>query len=135
MPRSLGALPAGVPKNRLGLATWVTDKKNPLTARTIVNRIWEQFFGQGIAETLEDMGTQGIPPTHRELLDHLSWKLMYEYNWDLKKLMKEILLSATYRQDSKLDKEAVEKDLLINSMQEVPVFVYRQSRCATRHWW
>lgn len=110
VPRSLGALPAGAPKNRLGLAAWVTDKKNPLTARTIVNRIWEQFFGQGIAETLEDMGTQGIPPTHRELLDHLSWKLMHVYNWDLKKLMKEILLSATYRQDSKLDKEAIAKD-------------------------
>jgi hypothetical protein len=110
VPRSLGALPAGTPKNRLGLAAWVTDKKNPLTARTIVNRIWEQFFGQGIAETLEDMGTQGIPPTHRELLDHLSWKLMHAYNWDLKKLMKEILLSATYRQDSKLDKEAIAKD-------------------------
>lgn len=110
VPRSLGALPAGAPKNRLGLAAWITDKKNPLTARTIVNRIWEQFFGQGMAETLEDMGTQGIPPTHRELLDHLAWKLMYEYNWDLKKLMKEILLSATYRQDSKMDKDAIAKD-------------------------
>lgn len=110
VPRSLGSLPAGVPNNRLGLARWVTDKKNPLTARTIVNRIWEQFFGQGIAETLEDLGTQGLPPTHRELLDHLSWKLMYEYNWDLKKLMKEMVLSATYRQDSKLDKTVSAKD-------------------------
>jgi len=95
----------------MGLAMWVTDKKNPLTARTIVNRIWEQFFGQGIAETLEDLGTQGLPPTHKTLLDHLAWKFMNEYNWDLKKLIKEIALSATYRQDSKLNKEASEKDL------------------------
>ncbi|MEO8174689.1 MAG: DUF1553 domain-containing protein, partial [Sediminibacterium sp.] len=110
VPRSLGSLPAGAPHDRMGLAIWVTDKKNPLTSRAIVNRIWEQFFGQGIAETLEDLGTQGLPPTHKALLDHLSWKFMNEYNWDLKKLMKEIVLSATYRQESKLDKNASEKD-------------------------
>lgn len=110
VPRSLGTLPANAPHNRMGLAMWITDKKNPLTSRTIVNRIWEQFFGQGIAETLEDLGTQGLPPTHRALLDHLSWKLMNEYNWDLKKLMKEIVMSATYQQDSKLGKDAVDKD-------------------------
>ena len=111
VPAYLGGLPAGSARNRLSMAKWLTDKKNPLVSRTIVNRIWEQFFGQGIAETLEDMGTQGIPPTHRELLDHLSWKLMNEYQWDLKKLMKEMVMSATYRQDSKLDKEAETKDL------------------------
>lgn len=111
VPASLGRLPNNAPRNRLGMAMWLTDKKNPLTSRTIVNRIWEQFFGQGIAETLEDMGTQGIPPTHRELLDYLSWKLMNEYQWDLKKLMKHIVMSATYRQSSTLDKEAVTKDL------------------------
>lgn len=110
VPQSLGRLPANAPRNRMGLAMWITDKKNPLTARTIVNRIWEQFFGQGIAETLEDLGTQGIQPTHKELLDHLSWKLMHEYNWDLKKLMKEMVLSATYRQDAKMSKETQEKD-------------------------
>jgi hypothetical protein len=110
VPVSLGSLPSTVPSNRLGLAMWLTDKKNPLVSRTIVNRIWEQFFGQGIAETLEDLGTQGIQPTHKELLDHLSWKLMNTYHWDLKKLMKEILLSATYRQESKLSKELLEKD-------------------------
>ncbi|MEI7628304.1 MAG: DUF1553 domain-containing protein [Bacteroidota bacterium] len=110
VPASLGGLPSNAPKNRLGMAMWLTDKKNPLVSRTIVNRIWEQFFGIGIAETLEDMGTQGIPPTHRELLDYMSWKLMYVYHWDLKKLIKEITLSAMYRQDSKLNKEAKEKD-------------------------
>lgn len=110
VPASLGGLPADAPKNRLGMAMWLTNKKNPLVSRTIVNRIWEQFFGIGIAETLEDMGTQGIAPTHRELLDYLAWKLMYVYNWDLKKLIKEIAMSATYQQDSKLNKEAIEKD-------------------------
>jgi len=110
VPHTLNPLPDNAPQNRLGLAQWVTDKKNPLTARTIVNRVWEQFFGQGIAETLEDMGTQGIAPTHVELLDYLSWKLMNEYNWSLKKLMKEIVMSATYRQDSKFSKESLEKD-------------------------
>jgi hypothetical protein len=110
VPKSLGSLPANAPKNRLGLAAWITDKKNPLTSRTIVNRVWEQFFGTGIAETIEDLGTQGIPPTHRELLDYLSWQLMNDYHWDLKKMMKEIALSATYRQDSKLNPETAEKD-------------------------
>ncbi len=110
VPASLGGLPANAPKNRLGMAMWLTDKKNPLVSRTIVNRIWEQFFGIGLAETLEDMGTQGIAPTHRELLDYMAWKLMYEYKWDLKKLIKEISMSAVYRQDSRLNKEAKEKD-------------------------
>lgn len=110
VPQSLNPLPTGAPRNRLGMAMWMVDKKNPLTARAIVNRIWEQFFGQGIAETLEDLGTQGVPPTHKELLDYLSYKLMHEYKWSLKKLVKEILLSATYKQDAKLTATATEKD-------------------------
>ncbi|MBL7739680.1 MAG: DUF1549 domain-containing protein [Chitinophagaceae bacterium] len=105
------AMPAGAPKNRMGLTQWLTSKQNPLVSRTIVNRLWEQLFGTGIAETLEDMGTQGIPPTHRELLDHLSWKLMNDHRWSLKKLLKEMVMSATYRQDSKLTDEMKEKDL------------------------
>ena len=110
IPASLGGLPAGLPRNRLGLALWLTDKKNPLTARTMVNRLWEQLFGTGLVETLEDLGTQGADPTHKELLDHLSYKFMYEYNWSIKKLLKEIVMSATYRQDSKVSKEVLEKD-------------------------
>ena len=111
VPNSLSyAMPANAPKNRLGLALWLTDKKNPLVSRTMINRLWEQLFGIGIAETLEDMGTQGIPPTHRELLDHLSWKLMNDHQWSLKKLLKEMVMSAVYRQDSKLTKELIEKD-------------------------
>jgi len=112
VPNSLSfAMPANAPKNRLGLAMWLTDKKNPLVSRTMVNRLWEQLFGNGIAETLEDMGTQGIPPTHKELMDHLSWKFMNEYKWSVKKLLKELVMSATYRQDSKLTEELKEKDL------------------------
>jgi hypothetical protein len=92
------------------MAIWLTDKKNPLVARTMVNRLWEQLFGFGLAETLEDMGTQGIPPIHKELLDHLSWKFMNDFNWSIKKLLKEIVLSATYRQDSKTNDELNDKD-------------------------
>lgn len=110
VPHTLNPMPANAPANRLGLAMWLTDKKNPLVSRTMVNRIWEQLFGHGLAETLEDMGTQGIPPTHQQLLDHLSWQLMHKYNWSLKTLIKEIVLSATYRQSSVASKELIEKD-------------------------
>ncbi|HVY76336.1 MAG TPA: DUF1553 domain-containing protein [Puia sp.] len=110
VPHSLNPFPRNMPKNRLGLAAWIVSKDNPLTARTIVNRFWEQIFGTGLAETLEDLGTQGIPPTHPELLDYLSWKLMNDDGWSLKKLLKEILMSATYRQDSRVTKEGEEKD-------------------------
>lgn len=100
-PRILPPMPAGAPPNRLGLAQWLCDTLNPLTARTLVNRVWEQLFGLGLAETLEDLGSQGIAPVHPELLDHLAWKFMHEYDWSLKKLLREIVLSATYRQDSR----------------------------------
>ena len=112
VPNTLSfAMPANAPKNRLGLAMWLTDKRNPLVSRTMVNRFWEQLFGTGLAETLEDLGTQGIPPTHKELLDHLSWKFMNDLQWSTKKLLKELVMSATYRQESKLSDELKEKDL------------------------
>lgn len=110
VPHSLTPLPPDAPKNRLGLAQWLTSKDHPLASRTIVNRVWEQLFGIGLAETLEDLGTQGIPPSHRELLDHLSYKFMNEYQWSLKTLIKEIMMSATYRQSSVVTKEKREKD-------------------------
>jgi hypothetical protein len=110
VPASLGGLPAGAPRNRLGLAIWLTDKKNPLTSRTIVNKIWEQLFGQGIAETLEDLGTQGIAPTHESLLNYLSYQLMNKHQWSLKKIIKEMVMSATYQQDSKFNEDAVARD-------------------------
>ncbi len=100
VPKSLNAFPKDAPKDRRGLAMWLTDKKNPLTARTYVNRIWEQLFGVGLAETLEDLGTQGIAPTHRELLDYLSFQFMNDMNWRTKKLLKTLVMSATYQQSS-----------------------------------
>jgi hypothetical protein len=90
------------PKNRLGLAHWLTDKENPLTARTVVNRVWQQLFGRGLVNTLEDMGTQSDTPSHPELLDYLAWQLMYEYDWSLKKLISEIVRSHTYQQSSQI---------------------------------
>lgn len=110
VPAVLNPMPEGAPNNRLGLARWLTDRQNPLTARTMVNRLWEQLFGRGLAETLEDLGTQGIPPAHRELLDYLSWTFMHDYNWSIKKLLKEMVLSATYRQQSVVTDAMLQKD-------------------------
>ena len=109
VPGSLSAcMPAGAPPNRLGLAMWMTSKQNPLVSRTMVNRVWEQLFGTGIAETLEDLGTQGSPPTHRALLDYLAYQ--YMNNWSLKRLLKEIVLSATYREDARVTPESLKAD-------------------------
>jgi hypothetical protein len=111
VPASLKfCMPAGAPDNRLGLSMWMTSPQNPLVSRTMVNRIWEQLFGTGIVETLEDMGTQGSPPTHRELLDYLSYRFMNEDAWSLKRLLKEIVMSATYREDSRATALSVKGD-------------------------
>ena len=97
-------------KNRMDLALWITDKQHPLTARTMVNRLWEQVFGNGIVETLEDFGSQGIAPTHKELLDWMAWQFMNDNNWSVKKILKTIVMSATYRQQSYLNDELLKKD-------------------------
>jgi mono/diheme cytochrome c family protein len=110
VPHSLNPFPSRAPRNRLGLAMWMTDKKNPLTARTLVNRLWEQVFGAGLVETLEDMGTQGAAPTHKELLDDLAYQFMNADAWSIKKLLKEIVMSATYRQDSRISPALLKKD-------------------------
>ena len=110
MPASLNPFPSGAPHNRMGLAIWLTSTQNPLTARTMVNRVWEQLFGTGLAETLEDMGSQGVLPTHPELLDWLSYQFMYEDNWSIKKLIRTIVMSATYQQDSKITADLLQKD-------------------------
>ena len=109
-PKSLHPFPKNAPNNRLGLAQWLTDKKDPLTARALVNRFWEQVFGVGIVETLEDFGTQGFKPVHPELLDYLSVKLMNDWAWKPKSILKEIVMSATYQQSSVGSKELFEKD-------------------------
>ena len=92
-------------ENRLQLAGWLVSPDNTLTARVIVNRIWEMLFGNGLVRTLEDFGTQGIAPTHPEVLDLLASKFSGEWNWSLKRLIKEILLSSTYRQASDISSE------------------------------
>jgi hypothetical protein len=99
-------------RNRLELTKWMTDKKNPLTARTMVNRIWEQLFGQGLVETLEDLGSQGATPSHKDLLDFLSYNFMDEDNWSIKKTLKRIVSSETYKQSSVVSKDAMKKDPL-----------------------
>jgi Protein of unknown function (DUF1553)/Protein of unknown function (DUF1549)/Planctomycete cytochrome C len=110
IPTLFGGLPKNLPKNRLGLASWIGSEQNPLTARVAVNRFWEQIFGTGLVETMEDFGTQGFTPSNPKLLDYLSIKFMKEYNWQPKQLLKEIVLSATYQQDSKVTPEMLEKD-------------------------
>ena len=99
-PEIMNALPQSDDPDRLKMARWLTSKDNPLTARTYVNRVWQQLFGAGIVESMEDFGSQGIPPTHQELLDHLAWKFMHDYNWSTKSLLKYIVSSATYQQSS-----------------------------------
>lgn len=112
VPNSLAfAMPKNAPDNRMGLAMWLTDKRNPLVSRTMVNRLWEQLYGAGLVETLEDMGTQGMAPTHQELLDFMAYQFMNKYNWSVKKMLKELVMMATYRQDSKVSEELKEKDL------------------------
>ncbi|MEO5602416.1 MAG: PSD1 and planctomycete cytochrome C domain-containing protein [Cyclobacteriaceae bacterium] len=85
------------PKNRLGLAQWLTDKRNPLTSRVFVNQVWQEFFGKGIVKTPGDFGMQGKLPSHPELLDWLAVDFM-DRGWDIKRLVKQIVVSATYRQ-------------------------------------
>lgn len=109
-PKVLNPFPENAPKNRLGLAQWITDKNNPLAARTMVNRLWEQIFGQGLVATVEDLGTQGEKPTHPALLDGLAYQYMNDFAWSTKRLLKEIVLSATYRQAAVINDDLLEKD-------------------------
>lgn len=97
------------PQDRLGLARWMTDRENPLTARVAVNRFWELFFGRGIVTTQEDFGVQSARPSHPALLDWLAADFM-ENGWDVKRLLRQIVLSSTYRQSSVRDAEAHTRD-------------------------
>lgn len=109
-PAALPSLSEDAPENRLGLAMWFTSRDNPLTARVAVNRIWAQLFGIGIVETVEDMGTSGTLPSHPKLLDHLACRLRDEHDWSLKALLREIVLSATYRQSADGNPELWQQD-------------------------
>ncbi len=97
------------PRNRLGLAQWTINKKNPLTARVFVNFIWQELFGKGIVKTSGDYGLQGELPTHPELLDWLAVDFM-DHNWDIKYLIKKILTSNTYCQSGEVTKKQLEQD-------------------------
>lgn len=94
---------------RLDFARWLADRRSPTTARSIVNRIWQAYFGIGLAATAEDLGTQGEPPSHPELLDWLAVELM-DHNWSLKHIQRLIVESATYRQSSRVTPQLLDKD-------------------------
>ncbi|OHX66801.1 DUF1553 domain-containing protein [Flammeovirga pacifica] len=108
-PKSILEFSDELPKNRLGLARWLTDPKHPLTARVAINRYWQNFFGKGIVETTEDFGNQGKLPSHPKLLDYLAASFI-ESGWDIKKLNKMIVMSSTYRQSSLCSDKMREKD-------------------------
>ncbi len=105
----LGAWPEGAPKNRLGLARWLTKPDHPLTSRVVVNRFWQQLFGQGLVKTSDNFGLQGEWPSHPELLDWLAREFI-DSGWNVKALMKRMVLSSTYRQDSSASHELIARD-------------------------
>jgi len=110
VPASLNKWDREWMKNRLGFAKWLISKDNPLTSRTLVNRVWYQLFGKGLVQTIEDLGTQSDPPTHPALLDWLAYDFMNSMNWSIKTLLKNILLSSTYRQSSIIDEKKYKID-------------------------
>ncbi len=108
-PDWLPPFPADQPRNRLGFAKWLTSPDHPLTSRVMINRVWQEIFGVGIVETSDNFGLQGAQPTHPELLDWLARDLM-NHGWDHKHAIKQMVLSATYGQDSKVSPELRERD-------------------------
>jgi len=109
VPAALPPMAPGTPRNRLGLARWIMDPRQPTVARAAVNRYWMALFGQGLVATPEDFGTRADPPTHPELLDWLACDFR-EHGWDVKRLQRQILTSATYRQSSKVSAELYARD-------------------------
>ena len=108
-PGVLAPLPADVPRNRLALARWLVDPKNPLTARVTVNRVWQNFFGTGIVESTGDFGVTGSHASHPELLDWLALDFR-ESGWDYRRLVRQMVTSATYRQSAVASAELTERD-------------------------
>lgn len=109
VPRVLPRLPESAARNRLGLAEWLVDPANPLTARVTVNRFWQEVFGAGLVRTTEDVGSQGEAPSHPELLDWLAVEFR-ESGWDVKKLFRLMVTSAAYRQSAATTEDKLQKD-------------------------
>jgi hypothetical protein len=110
-PAFLPAMPTNAPRNRLGLARWIVSRQNPLVARVTVNRLWSQLFGTGIVETTEDFGVMGARPTDQALLDWLAVDFM-DSGWNFRRLVKTMVMSATYRQSEVISPEKMERDPL-----------------------
>ncbi|GAB3176746.1 DUF1553 domain-containing protein [Telluribacter humicola] len=108
-PDQFFKIPKEYPRNRLGLARWLLHEDHPLFARVTVNRLWQQYFGQGLVTSTDDFGNQGDLPTHPQLLDWLSVRFR-EMDWDQKQFQKMIVMSATYRQSSKVDQKLRDLD-------------------------
>ena len=109
VPAVLPPMAQSLPRNRLGLAQWIVDPSNPLTARVTVNRFWQELFGTGIVKTAEDFGAQGEPPSHPELLDWLALEFR-DSGWDVKKLFRLMVMSSAYRQSAVASEEKLAKD-------------------------
>jgi hypothetical protein len=109
VPSILPPMPKDAPANRLGLAQWLTAPDHPLTARVTVNRFWQQYFGVGFVKTAEDFGVQGERPSHPDLLDWLATEFV-RTSWDVKRLQRLIVTSATYRQSSKIPSDLLVRD-------------------------
>jgi hypothetical protein len=108
-PESILSFDPKYPKNRLGLSQWLFDKRNPLTSRVFVNQLWNEIFGRGIVKTAGDFGMQGELPTHPELLDWLAVDFMNN-GWNMKRLVKQMVMSATYRQSAVITSDKLKKD-------------------------
>lgn len=116
-PAVLPAFPASAPRNRLGLAQWLVDPEHPLLARVTVNRVWQAIFGLGLVQSPEDLGSQSTRPEYPKVLDLLAWKFSHPvaeggFGWDMKRLVKTIMLSKTYRQRSIADAKTMADDPL-----------------------